>query len=622
MQKATTLNQLELHALKSANYTDRKTTELGKSVADAIKNNPKVYGYHVNVKTYGTKGDGSADDTSVIQSALAENRKVYIPSGTYKLSGELVVRDNCELMLAQDAVLNFTQTSGKCITLNRSSSLHGNHATIKVPQSFSGKVINVDTSVHADTKDVPPWSHWDPQWKTARYMTDINICKADSYGVHRSTSGESNGTAIYICANGSATSTFIWGLNFSGVRIAGAFEYGIRSVSLNGGYNHEMRIEAFMDACKIGVSLEDCNNAYISATIQPRAAANDAVYAKHGIQLIRSENTDLLGSRVWDWNDKTSLWTFDPSNVNQHIAMYGNCRGTIMNDYNYYHIPSGFNDIRELIYCDEAYRDINFGSLIIAQEPFTKWFKPIDDAPYFNNGSTNERLLLKKEQDALFQTDYVPTFDDKLSKASDGAGGIFNEIGYKKGYYWSDDGKTLVANNYHACTGYIPCKQGSVINVDGMSMAVGHDFDRIILYDSNFNKIAHINRGNIITNGSSYFLNDYTETENGFSIKVTRFDTAYINISVDITTVSDNPVVAVDEPISYMQVGTLSSGVKVSESNLIGMDGYEKKGRMTTQISASSSDNQYPSAKAVYDLLQNAIGSYVTDIAVLVGGDA
>ena len=78
----------------------------------------------------------------------------------------------------------------------------------------------------------------------------------------------------------------------------------------------------------------------------------------------------------------------------------------------------------------------------------------------------------------------------------------------------------------------------------------------------------------------------------------------------------------VDEEIKYTQVGTLSDGVKVSESNLIGMDVYEKKGRMTTQISASSSDNQYPSAKAVYDLLQNAMGSYVTDIAVLVGGDA
>ena len=605
MQKATTLNQLELHALKSANYTDAKVSEISKSVADTIKNTPKVYGYHVNVKTCGAKGDGSSNDTSVIQTALTENRKVYIPSGTYKLSGELVVRDNCELTLAQDAVLNFTNTSGKCITLNRSSSLRGNHATIKVPQSFSGIVINVDTSVHTDTKDVPPWSHWDPQWKTARYMTDINICKADSYGVHRSTSGESNGTAIYICANGSATSTFIWGLNFSGVRIAGAFEYGIRSVSLGSGYNHEMRVEAFIDACKIGVSLEDCNNAYISATVQPRAAENNAVYAKHGIQLIRSENTDLLGSRVWDWNAKSSLWTFDKSNVNQHIAMYGDCRGTIMNDYNYHYLPAGFTDLRELIYTDTA---SNFDSLIILQEPFTKWFKPIDNVPYFNNGSTNKRLLLKEEQDALFDTEYVPAFDDKLSKASDGAGGIFNEIGYKRGAFWDADGKTLVASDYHACTGYIPCHQGSVIYVSGMSMAVGDDFCKIVLYDSNFNKIMHINRANVISNAASYFLNNYTETDDGFSITSQTVEAAYMTISVKITTVSTKPAIAVDEEISYTQVGTLASGVKVSESNLIGMDGYEKKGRMVTQISSSSSDNQYPSAKAVYTAIQNFLG--------------
>lgn len=37
MSKATTLNQLELHALKSANYTDKKVAELSSSVADVLE---------------------------------------------------------------------------------------------------------------------------------------------------------------------------------------------------------------------------------------------------------------------------------------------------------------------------------------------------------------------------------------------------------------------------------------------------------------------------------------------------------------------------------------------------------------------------------------------------------
>jgi hypothetical protein len=37
MAKATTLEQLELHALKSANYTDKQIAKLAEDVADAIE---------------------------------------------------------------------------------------------------------------------------------------------------------------------------------------------------------------------------------------------------------------------------------------------------------------------------------------------------------------------------------------------------------------------------------------------------------------------------------------------------------------------------------------------------------------------------------------------------------
>lgn len=572
------------------------------------------------VTDYGAKGDGITDDTAAFAAALAENRRVLVPGGEYKLTGELVIRDGCQLELVQDAVLRFAQTSGNCITVNRSSWLRGNHATIFVPYSFSGRVINADTTVHTSTKDVPPWTHWDPQWKTARYVTDVNVCKVDGYGLHHSTSGDSAGTAVYISATGGATSTFMWGVNLSGLRIAGAFEYGIRAQNFNAGWNHEMRVEAFVDACKIGVSLEDCNNAYICAAVQPRKAGNGSVYAKHGIQLIRCENTDLLGTRVWDWNEKSSLWTYDKGNVNQHIALYGNCVGTLLNDYNYHYMPSGFDDIRELIYTDTPK---NYESLIIIQEPITKYFMPKDSKPYFDSGDgVKQRLVLKAEQDALFETNYIPAFTDQLARASDGKGGIFNEIGYRNGYGWLVDGKTLQQSNWHSCTGYVKCNANSVVRVQGMSFNVGTDDCRIILYNSNFEKIMAINRGNIISNASYYFVDEYTETDDGFSIKIMREDTAYITLTVYTSTVSSNPVIAVDEEIKYTQVGTLSNGIKVYADNLVGMDRYERTGRMVTAITSESTNEQYPSAKAVYDAMQSALGAYISDVAALIGGGA
>lgn len=49
---------------------------------------------YVTPQMYGAKGDGVTDDTAAIQSALNTGRNIYIPGGVYKLSGELVIKDN------------------------------------------------------------------------------------------------------------------------------------------------------------------------------------------------------------------------------------------------------------------------------------------------------------------------------------------------------------------------------------------------------------------------------------------------------------------------------------------------------------------------------------------------
>ena len=135
---------------------------------------------------------------------------------------------------------------------------------------------------------------------------------------------------------------------------------------------------------------------------------------------------------------------------------------------------------------------------------------------------------------------------------------------------------------------------------------------RIVLFDSSFAKIMHVNRDNILNNVTTSFLVNYSATEDGFTVQIANggsaANVAYITLTVDSSTVGSHPAIAVDEEIAYTQVGTLSSGIKVNAKNLFGMEGYEKKGRMVSQISAASTNEQYPTAKAVYDAIQDFLG--------------
>lgn len=531
----------------------------------------------MTVTAVGAKGDGVTDDTAAFKTALANYRNVFVPGGTYKLSEGLTIRDACKLELAPDAVLCFTQTSGNCISMKMSAYLCGNHAVIEVPYGFTGNVIYVSTTLNTSVTDVPPFTKWDPQWKTARYITDISISKQDSRGFHYSIDGGCSGTAVYIEADGGAASTFIWGLNFSGIRIAGAFSYGIHAKTIGSGYNHEMRLEALIDACEIGLCLEDCNNAYAAVTVQPRPALTTGeesiAYAKHGIQLIRSRNTDLSGARVWDWNADKTLWTSDAGCEYQHIAMLGNCSGTILNDFLYYEMPS--YDIRSLIYTDTPE---NLEKITILQEPFTRWFKPVDNKPMFYDGSANKELLLKSAFDAAFQTDMVANFDNKLPKSTDADGTIFNGTGYQSGAGWSTDGVTLNTGSEYAeitCTGFIPCAENAVIRFKGMSFASGNDYCRVVLFDSSKAKLMHVNRANLISNASSYYINNYSETEDGCQFTIVSASAAYFKVNVFTSTLSTSPAISVNEEMSYRQEGYLADGIKVKATAVEGGGGTD-----------------------------------------------
>lgn len=447
------------------------------------------YGIGISVKEYGATGDGVTDYTAAFQTALTENRVVFVPGGTYKLSGTLVIRENCCLELSQDTILQFTQTSGNCIEMRGSAVLRGNHGIISVPYEFTGNAISLDTSLDGNTHNsIPPYAKADPMYKRQRFVYDVNIIKPTADGFHRTADGTCNGTAIYMYAYNDPNSTtdipWMWAIAMSGVRIAGGFSYGIRAKNVDdpNGYtdnawNHDMRIEAVIEACEIGVALENCNGAHLQVTVQPCQAVNKAKYAKHGVYLNDSRYVDMIGSRVWDWNADNSLWT--PGGEYQHIAMIGNCSGLVLDDFLCYETSA---DIRDLIYTDTQ---SNFDKMSVLQEPGNKHFKSVDGVPYFNDGTANRKLMLASEKITAEQTDFIHPADGYYTHTPNFAN-LVN--GYTDGYFIDGNGNNSAHSGY-VSTDFIPIDGGNShtyrIGGDGITWDDSYGYCRIAWYDSN-----------------------------------------------------------------------------------------------------------------------------------------
>jgi hypothetical protein len=575
---------------------------------------------------YGAKGDGVTDDTAAFRAALAAERVVFVPGGTYKLSSGIVIGANSMLELSQDTVLEFTNTTGNCINLGMLSNLKGNHATIKVPYWFEGNVLYSYTNdqTSADINAVPPWTKWDPQWKSGRYVTDINICKDDSSqgsdrGFHYAVNpGDCRGAAVYLSADYTAgKSTFMWGVHYSGLRIAGAFSYGIRAVNYDNGWNHEMRIDAFIDACEIGVSLEDCSNVYVSAAIQPRRAYSlskvYAPYAKHGIKLVNSKNVDLSGCRVWDWenedkpstteNEKMTLWT--NGGEYQSIAMYGNCTGAIVNDFQW----NTKGDTRDRIYTDN---DQNLETLTVLQEPIDRWFKVIGGDPYFTNGVDNIKLLRENDLNKLITITAVKNYTDVLEQATDTDGvTVFNGIGYQIGKRFSSlgDGVKIEDSTYYMTTGFITVTPGQTINAKDLNFDdKGKTYAGIVYYNANRERIGSQSI-TLINNPSGYWIQSYTRTTDGFSLQFPDNGTvkglAYVRMVFPMTCVGRFPTMAINEPAEPVYKRALADEVVVKGENIVGTPGQITPDWVATKEEVGGDTIIIPEQKITYGMWSN-----------------
>lgn len=116
---------------------------------------------HVDVRTYGAKGDGTTNDTTAIQNAInaaSTSGKVVIPAGTYKITSMLTIPRNLvvEGAGADNTILSYTTNTGVAI-------LHADNGSPITYYPRRGKLSNLRISgPGAATVTVGIWQGGDP----------------------------------------------------------------------------------------------------------------------------------------------------------------------------------------------------------------------------------------------------------------------------------------------------------------------------------------------------------------------------------------------------------------------------------------------------------------------------
>lgn len=80
------------------------------------------YGFFINVKAFGAVGDGVADDTSALQSAMdgvAAGGTVYFPAGTYKITDHVRFPSNATIAGAGTSTLITQATANKAVLVSK-----------------------------------------------------------------------------------------------------------------------------------------------------------------------------------------------------------------------------------------------------------------------------------------------------------------------------------------------------------------------------------------------------------------------------------------------------------------------------------------------------------------------
>ena len=190
-----------LYTAPSTSGTDVVTA---KSVQDTSKTatasitvvtNPVPTGINVKSAPYNAKGDGSADDTSAIQSAVnavGSGGTVVIPAGTFMVNvsrdndAGIILKSNMTLYLAAGAVLKGITSSAiqgdivrvrglSNVTINGPGTLQGDRSTHTGPPSEMFMCISINTSDHITVSGVTCRDSWSDGIYVSDGCTNITV---------------------------------------------------------------------------------------------------------------------------------------------------------------------------------------------------------------------------------------------------------------------------------------------------------------------------------------------------------------------------------------------------------------------------------------------------------------
>ncbi len=93
---------------------DKRVTDLeNKEESESAVNINMIFG--TNVKDCGALGDGVADDTNALQTALNKRGTIYIPNGTYLITNSLAMRSNTHIIMDKGTVIKRNVDARFCI---------------------------------------------------------------------------------------------------------------------------------------------------------------------------------------------------------------------------------------------------------------------------------------------------------------------------------------------------------------------------------------------------------------------------------------------------------------------------------------------------------------------------
>lgn len=317
-------------------------------VSAKIKNSS---GY-VSVKDYGAEGDDTTDDTDAIQDAIdaavAANKSVYFPAGTYKITSSLTVGDEIGIIGdgSQQSVIKLYTSSASTFAI-----------VCDLPDNFS--VVGLSISNIGITGNGGAASGSGIYWATTATNSAFSQSSIHDVYIKNVTTGVSLNGVVYMC-------------DFSRVTVTGVAGYGWKSVPISGQiiYNSFNNLEVtgvansayafYMDApsCHFNNLTADGCADFTGAYICVDGYALEGIYAATAASTYAIKFTQVMSVRNVDIinvpNSKCSYGlsiespNFVLSGVRVPDAGAGNQPNNILNLY------TGNNGTISAIQCDRA----------------------------------------------------------------------------------------------------------------------------------------------------------------------------------------------------------------------------------------------------------------------------